>query len=71
QAPQSARDNVLRQSDASAVDKDAPRVRGYTFEEAGGAGSVVVDYEQLMGRMVTTGFQATALGRAIDEINRM
>ncbi|CAI5488623.1 unnamed protein product [Closterium sp. Naga37s-1] len=71
QAPQSARDNVLRQSDASAVDKDAPRVRGYTFEEAGGAGSVVVDYEQLMGRMGTTGFQATALGRAIDEVNRM
>ncbi|CAI5955879.1 unnamed protein product [Closterium sp. NIES-64] len=71
QAPQSARDNVLRLSDASAVDKDAPRVRGYTFEEAGGAGSVVVDYEQLMGRMVTTGFQATALGRAIDEVNRM
>ncbi|CAI5496421.1 unnamed protein product [Closterium sp. Naga37s-1] len=71
QAPQSARDNVLRLSDASAVDKDAPRVRGYTFEEAGGAGSVVVDYEQLMGRMVTTGFQATALGRAIDEVNRI
>ncbi|CAI5983054.1 unnamed protein product [Closterium sp. NIES-64] len=71
QAPQSARDNVLRESDATAVDKDAPSVRGYTFEEAGGSGSVMVDYEQLLARLATTGFQATALGRAIDEVNRM
>ncbi|CAI5954611.1 unnamed protein product [Closterium sp. NIES-64] len=37
----------------------------------GGAGSVTVDYSLLMKRMVTTGFQATCLGQAINEVNRM
>ncbi|GJP85162.1 hypothetical protein CLOP_g15274 [Closterium sp. NIES-67] len=37
----------------------------------GGAASVAVDYQQLMSRMLTTGFQATCLGQAINEVNRM
>ncbi|CAI5497947.1 unnamed protein product [Closterium sp. Naga37s-1] len=35
------------------------------------AGSVTVDYSVLMKRMLTTGFQATCLGQAINEVNRM
>ncbi|KAJ3115916.1 hypothetical protein HDU96_010862 [Phlyctochytrium bullatum] len=40
------------------------KVEGYDFNEG-------VDYQKLLKAMATTGFQATALSQAIDEINRM
>ncbi|XP_061414150.1 deoxyhypusine synthase isoform X1 [Lethenteron reissneri] len=41
-----------------------PRVRGYDF--SGG-----VDHHALLGSLLTTGFQATAFGQAVLEVNRM
>eukprot|EP01111_Echinosteliopsis_oligospora_P005644 TRINITY_DN1913_c0_g1_i1.p1 TRINITY_DN1913_c0_g1~~TRINITY_DN1913_c0_g1_i1.p1 ORF type:complete len:315 (+),score=93.63 TRINITY_DN1913_c0_g1_i1:3-947(+) len=41
-------------------------VRGYNYKEEGG-----IDYEELLKSYMTTGFQATSFGQAVDEINRM
>ena len=43
---------------------DAPVVRGYDFNSG-------IDYPALLKSMYTTGYQATSLGQAIEEINRM
>jgi deoxyhypusine synthase len=52
-----------------------PQVRGYEFpprsDAPGGAPPPPVDYERLLAAMATTGFQATAFGAAVTEINRM
>jgi deoxyhypusine synthase len=41
-----------------------PAIRGYDFNAG-------VDFDKLMAAMMTTGFQATALGQAVEEVNRM
>ncbi len=43
---------------------DTDPIRGYDFNKG-------VDFDGIMKAMLTTGFQATALGQAIDEVNRM
>eukprot|EP01113_Clastostelium_recurvatum_P040933 TRINITY_DN6437_c0_g1_i1.p1 TRINITY_DN6437_c0_g1~~TRINITY_DN6437_c0_g1_i1.p1 ORF type:complete len:379 (-),score=69.08 TRINITY_DN6437_c0_g1_i1:21-1106(-) len=42
----------------------ATEVRGYDFNQG-------LDYERLLASYLTTGFQATSFGQAIDEINKM
>ncbi|VDO75151.1 unnamed protein product, partial [Heligmosomoides polygyrus] len=46
------------------VPKDAPVIRGYDFNEG-------VDFSKLMASYLTTGFQASHLGKAIQEVNAM
>ena len=41
-----------------------PTVQGYNFEGD-------LDLQKLLDSMLTSGFQATQLGRAVDEVNRM
>lgn len=60
--PGDAQQAVLVQSEK--LPDDTPVIRGYDFN--GG-----VDYEKLMDAMLTTGFQATNLGLAVEEVNRM
>lgn len=43
---------------------DATRVRGYDFEGP-------LDFDALMQSMTSTGYQATSLGQAVNEVNRM
>lgn len=43
---------------------DAPTIRGYDFNQGH-------DLDGLMESMLRTGLQATALGQAIEEVNRM
>uniref|UniRef100_A0A7E4W7F4 deoxyhypusine synthase n=1 Tax=Panagrellus redivivus TaxID=6233 RepID=A0A7E4W7F4_PANRE len=43
---------------------DTPQVRGYDFNAG-------IDYEKLLDTYLTSGFQATNLGLAIDEVNKM
>jgi deoxyhypusine synthase len=43
---------------------DAPVVKGYDFNAG-------VNYQALLASMITTGYQATSFGQAIEEIRRM
>lgn len=43
---------------------DTPIIKGHDFSSGG-------DLDTIMGAMITSGFQATALGQAIEEVNRM
>ncbi len=43
---------------------DTPIVRGFDF-------NTPPDLDSLMGSFLTTGFQATSLGQAVNEVNRM
>jgi deoxyhypusine synthase len=43
---------------------DAPTVRGWDFSDG-------ADLDGIMAAMLTSGFQATALGQAVNEVNRM
>uniref|UniRef100_A0AC34QBM3 Deoxyhypusine synthase n=1 Tax=Panagrolaimus sp. JU765 TaxID=591449 RepID=A0AC34QBM3_9BILA len=54
---ESAQDAVLVKSEK--MDDDTPKVRGYDFNEG-------IDYEKLLDSYLTTGFQATNLGLAIE-----
>ena len=57
---------VLAKSDVSDwVSAETPRVEGVDFNKG------PPTLEELLGACVATGFQATNLGLAIDEINRM
>jgi deoxyhypusine synthase len=60
--PSGAAEAVLKQSEV--LPSATPIIRGYDFSNG-------VDYEALLRSMATTGFQASNLGQAIDEINRM
>lgn len=44
--------------------EDAPTIRGHDFNDG-------CDLDSLLGSMLRTGLQATALGQAINEVNRM
>jgi len=46
------------------IPADALPIRGYDFNEG-------IDYERLFDSYLSTGFQATSLARAIEEVNRM
>ncbi|XP_005187852.2 probable deoxyhypusine synthase [Musca domestica] len=62
QEPEIAKDAVLKKSEAIA--EGTPQVKGYDFNDG-------IDYSKLFESYVNTGFQATNLGLAIKEINKM
>lgn len=57
-----AHGNVIFRSERMA--DDAPIVKGYDFNQG-------INYEQLFASMKYTGFQATCMGEAMEEINKM
>ncbi|XP_043940660.1 deoxyhypusine synthase [Protopterus annectens] len=61
-APPGTVEAVLRHSES--VPEDTPQVRGYDFNHG-------VDYHALLQSYTTTGFQATAFGQAVKEVNSM
>ncbi|KAJ2722609.1 Deoxyhypusine synthase [Coemansia sp. Benny D115] len=50
--------------ESAQLPKDTKLIKGYDFENG-------VDYSALLGSYLTTGFQATSFGRAVEIINRM
>ncbi|XP_035825738.1 deoxyhypusine synthase [Aplysia californica] len=62
EVPKIAAEAVLAKSEP--MPEGSEVVRGYDFNEG-------VNYHKLFESMVTTGFQATSVGRAIQEINKM
>lgn len=62
-APQIAQDAVFVHSNDSIIDK-SHIVKGYDFNEG-------VDYKKLLDSFMTTGFQATHFGRAVQHVNKM
>jgi len=62
QAPSVAMAAVHQQS--AELPLDTPKIRGYDFNKG-------VDYRALLQSYITTGFQASNMGLAINEINRM
>lgn len=60
--PSVARDAVLKES--AALPEDMPRIRGYDFNQG-------VDHRALLHSYLTTGFQASSFGQAVQEINKM
>ncbi|GAM24438.1 hypothetical protein SAMD00019534_076130 [Acytostelium subglobosum LB1] len=62
-APDSAKEAVFFQSNPKDLE-GKPLIKGYDFNEG-------VDYAKLFKSFTQTGFQASAVGQAIDEINRM
>lgn len=61
-APSAAREAVLKHS--CELPEDMLRIRGYDFNQG-------VDLKAVLKSYLTTGFQASSLGLAIQEINRM
>eukprot|EP00051_Salpingoeca_urceolata_P011976 m.148887 g.148887 ORF g.148887 m.148887 type:complete len:389 (-) comp17331_c0_seq5:38-1204(-) len=62
QPPAAAQDAVLVVSEE--LPKDAIKIKGYDFNKG-------LDYSALLASYLTTGFQASAFGRAVLEVNRM
>ena len=60
--PSVAREAVLKPSAELLV--DMPKIRGYDFNKG-------LDHRALLQSYITTGFQASNMGLAINEINRM
>ncbi|KAK2916780.1 hypothetical protein Q8A67_001154 [Cirrhinus molitorella] len=62
QAPSVARDAVLKES--ISLPEDMPQIKGYDFNQG-------VDHKALLQSFLTTGFQASSFGLAVQEINKM
>lgn len=62
QAPSIALEAVLKTS--SDLPADLPKIRGYDFNQG-------VDLQAVLKSYLTTGFQASSLGLAIQEVNHM
>lgn len=60
--PEMAKDAVLVKSEK--LPDVTPMVKGYDWNNG-------IDYDQLLGSYIHSGFQATNLGKAIDEVNKM
>lgn len=60
--PEIAKDAVLKRSER--LSEDTPQVHGYDF-------NLGINYSKLFESYVNTGFQATNMGLAIKEINKM
>uniref|UniRef100_A0A1A9WLL2 deoxyhypusine synthase n=1 Tax=Glossina brevipalpis TaxID=37001 RepID=A0A1A9WLL2_9MUSC len=60
--PKIAKDAILKRSEQ--IPSDTPQIKGYDFNNG-------IDYTKLFDCYKTTGFQATNLGEAINEINRI
>lgn len=62
QTPSSAVQAVLVQS--TPMPSDSVKVKGYDFNNG-------IDFQAIMASYLRTGYQATSVGQAIEEINRM
>lgn len=62
QEPEIAKNAVLKKSEA--LNDKTPTVKGYEWNDG-------IDYSKLLQSYTNTGFQATNLGLAIEEINKM
>lgn len=62
QAPSVATEAVLKPS--CDLPEDLPKIKGYDFNQG-------VDFQAVLKSYLTTGFQASRLGQAIQEINHM
>lgn len=60
---ESARDVVFMQSNCTSLEGKA-QVSGYDFNKG-------INYDNILGSYLTTGFQATNFGKAVHEINKM
>lgn len=60
--PEMAKDAVLVKSEK--LPDVTPIVKGYEWNNG-------IDYDQILGSYIHSGFQATNLGKAIDEVNKM
>lgn len=60
--PQIAKEAVLAAS--SKLPDDTPVVSGYDWNNG-------INYDQLLGTYINSGFQATNFGKAVNEINKM
>lgn len=58
-----ARGVVFMPSNCASIE-GSPQVTGYDFNAG-------VNYDKILGSYLTTGFQATNFGRAVQEINKM
>lgn len=56
--------NVMQPTDQESSKKFSSEVKGYDLNEG-------VNYDKILSTFIHTGFQATNLGRAINEVNRM
>ena len=60
-------DNVMQQTDKNASEKlssESYEIKGYDLNQG-------LDYSKLLQSYLTTGFQATNFGKAVNEVNRM
>lgn len=62
-ADDNARNVVFMQSNSASIEGSA-QVSGYDFNKG-------VNYDQILDTYLTTGFQATNFGKAVQEINKM
>lgn len=62
-ADENARSVVFMPSDCASLEGN-PQVSGYDFNNG-------VNYDKILNSYLTTGFQATNFGRAVQEINKM
>lgn len=62
ETPEIAKAAVLLQSEQ--LPENTPTVKGYDFNSG-------INYEKLLTSYVTSGFQATNLGKAIEEVKKM
>ena len=60
-------DNVMQQTDKNACEKlnnESHEIKGYDLNNG-------LDYNKILESYLTTGFQATNFGKAVNEVNRM
>ncbi len=62
-ADESARNVVFMQSNCASLEGSS-QVSGYDFNKG-------INYDNILGSYLTTGFQATNFGKAVQEINKM
>lgn len=56
--------NVMQPTDQECSKKFTSEVKGYDFNQG-------VNYDRILSTYIHTGFQASNLGKAINEVNRM
>lgn len=62
-ADETARNAVFVQSNSASIE-GSPQVSGYDFNTG-------INYDKILDTYLTTGFQATNFGKAVQEINKM
>lgn len=63
-ANENARNVVFMPSNSKSLEESCSQVAGYDFNRG-------INYDQILGSYLTTGFQATNFAKAVQEINKM